>query len=137
MTETGSDSVLGLLVAHRLLVYVGGLVAIATPLALSRGLGVGVSPPIRTAVVAVSLGVMVLTYVGEYRLGEDGPAGSDESGTRYSSTARVAVAAAVLGVVAGVYVALEYDPLVGGLFVVGALLFGQFAFQRSAGRSEP
>lgn len=132
---TALDALLELLVAYRGLVYVGGLLAIGSPLLLVHGFGVEPPWAVRTAVVWVSLGVMILTYVGERRLGTVRPGdGPDDGRKPFSLRVRVALVMAVLGVAVGVYAAIEVNLVVGLLFVVGAILFGQFAFRRE-GRS--
>lgn len=140
--SNGSDGdPLALLAAYRLPIYLGGLIAIATPLALAEVAGVVVPPAARTAVVAVSLAVMIATYVGERRERARGSAGTaTEPGTggdagrgrerpEYSLRARLAVAAAVVGVAVGVYLAAAGDLVVGLLFVFGAYLFGYVAYR--------
>ena len=126
----GDGDPLALLAAYRLPIYLGGLIAIATPLALAEVVGVVVPPAARTAVVGVSLAVMVATYVGERRDRMRDSAG-DRDGERpaYSLRARLAVAAAVVGVAVGVYVAAAGDLVVGLLFVLGAYFFGYLAYR--------
>ena len=129
----GDGDPLALLAAYSLPIYVGGLIAIATPLALAEVAGIVVPPAARTAVVAVSLAVMVATYVGERR-GSAGDAGGSATGDgrdrpEYSLRARLAVAAAVVGVAVGVYVAAAGDVVVGLLFVLGAYFFGYLAYR--------
>lgn len=138
--SNGSDGdPLALLAAYRLPIYLGGLAAIGTPLALAEVTGIVVPPAARTAVVVVSLVVMVATYAGERRDRARSAAGDGEpSATRgdrtspnpeYSLRARLAVAAAVVGVAVGVYVAAAGDLVVGLLFVFGAYLFGYVAYR--------
>jgi hypothetical protein len=43
---------------------------------------------------------------------------------------RAAVALSILGVAAGIYVALEVNPIAGALFVLGAYLFGYVGYRR-------
>jgi hypothetical protein len=125
----GVDELLRLLVAYRLLVYLGGLIAIGTPLALAVAFGVEVSTEARYAIVTASLGLMVATYVGERRVGldhvDDRTGEPEES---YPLGMRAAVLLAVVGVAVGVYLALRGSPIRGLLFVAGALLFAQFAY---------
>ena len=135
----GSDGdPLALLAAYRLPIYVGGLAAIGTPLALAEVTGIVLPPAARTAVVVVSLVVMVATYIGERRDRARTAADPDRDraaarGGRdlpeYSLRARVAVAAAVVGVAVGVYVAAAGDLVVGLLFVLGAYFFGYVAYR--------
>lgn len=129
------DALLELLVAYRGLVYVGGLLAIGSPLLAVHGFGIEPPWAARVAVIWVSIGVMILTYVGERRLGTTGAGNRpDEDREPFSLRVRVALVMAILGVAVGVYAAIEVDAVVGLLFVVGAILFGQFAFRRE-GRS--
>ncbi|WP_254535136.1 hypothetical protein [Halomarina litorea] len=120
---------LGLLVAHRLVVYLGGLLVIAA-LSLASRTGVAVPVEARTAVVVVALGLMVLTYVGERRFqGREG--GIDTVGNgraTYSWRTRFAAVMTILGIAAGIYVLLAVDLALGLLFVAGALLFARVAF---------
>ena len=125
---------LALLAAYRLPIYLGGLIVIGTPLALAEVTGVVVPPAARTAVVAVSLAVMVATYVGERRdrgrgRAGEGAATGDEGRPQYSLCARVAVAAAVIGVAVGIYVAAAGDLVVGLLFALGAYFFAYVAYR--------
>lgn len=124
----GDGDPLALLAAYRLPIYLGGLIAIGTPLALAEVAGVVVPPAARTAVVGVSLAVMVATYVGERRDRARGAAGDGER-PEYSLRARLAVAAAVVGVAVGVYLAAAGDLVVGLLFVLGAYFFGYLAYR--------
>jgi hypothetical protein len=125
------DALLELLVAYRALVYVGGLLAIGSPLLAVHGFGVEPPWAVRAAVIWVSLGVMILTYAGERRLGTTGAGGrADEDQQPFSLRVRIALVAAILGVAVGVYAAIEVDTVVGLLFVAGAILFGRFAFRR-------
>lgn len=131
---------LALLAAYRLPIYVGGLIVIGTPLALAEVTGIVLPPAARTALVVVSLAVMVATYVGERRVRNDTGAGARAStGTErgdgalsrpeYSLRERIAVAAAVVGVAVGVYVAAAGDLIVGLLFVLGAYAFAYLAYR--------
>lgn len=132
---TALDALLELLVAYRGVVYVGGLLAIGSPLLAVHGFGVEPPRAVRVTVVWVSLGVMILTYVGERRLGTTGTGGRpNEDREPFSLHVRAALVMAVLGVAVGVYAAIEVSLVIGLLFVVGAILFGQFAFRRE-GRS--
>ncbi|MFC7044152.1 hypothetical protein ACFQH6_00890 [Halobacteriaceae archaeon GCM10025711] len=130
----GLDALFRLLVAYRMVVYLGGLVAIALPIVLARGAGVTVPAGARTAIVVVSLGLMILTYLGERRLGVGGGNRTGDAGEQYSLRTRLAVTLAVVGVVVGIYVALEMNLLLGVLFVGGAYLFGVIAFRRNDAR---
>lgn len=133
-TDTNANALaalLELLVAYRGLVYVGGLVAIGSPLLFVHGFGIELPWAVRAAIIWVSLGVMLLTYVGERRVGTTRrDARPDEGRQPFSLRVRVALVMAILGVAVGVYAAIEVSLVVGLLFVVGAILFGQFAFRR-------
>lgn len=134
---TGLDGLFRLLVAYRLLVYLAGTVAIGTPLFLAVGFDVEVPGSARTAIVVASLGLMILTYVGERRVGlpeETSATERPDDRETYSLRKRAAVGAAVVGVALGVYIALERNPVIGGLFVLGALLFARIAY---GGEDEP
>lgn len=120
------DRALGLLVAHRLAVYAGGLLAIVTLRALADVGGVAVPAAARTAIVAVCLSVMAVTYVGELLRRRTG----DAAGASYPLRTRIATVMAIVGVAAGVYVAVSGRPVLGLMFVGGALLFGRIAFRR-------
>lgn len=143
--RTGFDSLFRSLVAYRLFIYVGGLIAISLPRVLRTAAGIELAAPVRTLVVVVSLGVMILTYVGERRVGLDG--GSDptaprspsdagsEAGSGYSRRTRTSLVIGLAGIAIGVYVALEADTLVGVLFVIGGVLFGRSAYRGGTERS--
>lgn len=136
--RTGFDSLFRSLVAYRLFIYVGGLIAISLPRVLRTAAEIELAAPVRTLVVVVSLGVMILTYVGERRVGLDGgsetaprspsEAGS-EAGSGYSRRTRTSLVIGLAGIAIGVYVALEVDTLVGVLFVIGGVLFGRSAYR--------
>lgn len=150
------------LAAYSLLVYAVGLLVIALPTALERGLGAGVPDGLRRAVVAVTLAVMVATYLAERRFAFDGGrepearserapgaeagdrahdapgasgARSENGAPSHSLSARVSLSAAALGVAVGVYVAFALErPVVGVLFVAGAYLFVRMAYRREGRR---
>jgi hypothetical protein len=112
-----------------MLVYLGGLIAIGTPLALRRVADVELSPGARTAIVAVSLGLMIVTYIGERRVGHghlDRTGGPSES---YSVRLRAAIAMAVVGIAVGIYVLMEVSLFAGLLFIVGAYLFAYMGYR--------
>ena len=121
--------VLGLLVAHRLVVYVGGLLVIAS-LSLVAGTGASPPPAVRTAVFVVILALMVVTYIGERWLaGDEGGIATVANGrATYSWRTRFAAMMTIAGVAVGVYVLLAVDLALGLLFVAGALLFARIAF---------
>lgn len=134
-TQTGDRPLWTLfrfLVAYRMFVYLGGLIAIGIPLALQRAFGMELSPGARTAIVVVSLGVMIVTYIGERRVGSDhaqagtGVEGSSES---YSLRLRASIATAVVGVAVGIYVFLEVSRGAGVFFIIGAFLFAYMGYR--------
>lgn len=140
------------LATYSLPIYAVGLLVIALPTALERGLGTTVPGRLRGAVVAVTLAVMVATYLAERRFALDGsdarsdaasgtetgtgtaaagrPAAASDETPEYSLYARASLAAAALGVAVGVYVAFALErPIVGALFVVGAYLFVRMGYR--------
>lgn len=121
------DAVLRILVAYRLLVYLGGLAVIGLPLVLAQVFGIVLPPTARTVIVVVTLTLMVLTYVGERRISKEGMAA--ESGREYRLRMRLALALAAVGVAIGVYVALAVNLVGGILFVVGAYLFAVLGYR--------
>ncbi|MFB6196150.1 MAG: hypothetical protein ABEI80_08250 [Haloplanus sp.] len=134
-SETQSSSrafgtLLRFLVTYRLLVYLGGLIAIGVPLLLQRLYGVQLSQGARTAIVVVSLGVMIVTYLAERRVGQDHiDERTGQSTESYSTRLRVSVATAIVGLAIGIYVTLEVDPLAGALFITGAFLFAYMGYR--------
>jgi hypothetical protein len=102
------------LVARRLWIYGGGLLAIA----LSRT-GT-LSRPGREAILGLALGLMILTYVGE-RVGARGLARP------------IVFLVGVVGLVGGVALALATS-LVGLAFAVGGMLFVEYALAGGDGR---
>jgi len=128
-SSTGLGTLLRLLIAYRMLVYLGGLMAIGAPLALRRVGGVDLSLGARTAIVVVSLGLMILTYIGERRVGHghlDRTPGGSES---YSRRLRAAIAMAVVGIAIGIYVVMEVNLVAGLLFILGAYLFAYMGYR--------
>lgn len=125
---------LRLLVAYRLLIYLAGLIAVGSPLVLAQVFGVTLSPAARTTVVVVSLAAMIATYLAERRVGLDHVDDrTGEATESYPLRMRAAVAAAVVGLAVGVYVALEMNPFYGLLFVGGAYLFAYIAYRGGDG----
>lgn len=123
-----SGAVRSVLMRYRLIVYLLGLLAIAVPVVFSRA-GLTVSAETRTVIVLASLFVMVLTYVVERQFTRQNGANSDQTRNQeYSRQTRAAIGVALIGIAVGGYVGLEIDPLVGLLFVVGALLFVRLAY---------
>jgi len=123
-------TLLRFLVTYRLFVYLGGLIAIGIPLVVQRAYGTELSPGARTAIVVVSLGIMIVTYLAERRVGQghiDQRTG--ESKESYSLRLRASVATAVVGIAVGIYVFMEVNPLTGGLFVLGAFLFAYMGYR--------
>jgi len=129
-------NVVRLLAVNRYAVYAGGLAAILTPPVLARA-GVTVPEQLRVAIVAGSLAVMTVTYLGERRLRSEGGetvAGPDgEPAPDPSLTTQLAVAGALAGIAVGGYLVLRGRLWIGALFVVGAALFGRNAVARSVG----
>lgn len=152
--SSGFGNFLRWLAAHRLAIYAAGLLAIATPRLLRATADIGLGPTLRTAIVVVSLGVMILTYIGEQRNPDPAASQDDPSGTgsepdratataeasgerpRYSRRTRAIFAAGIIGVVSGIYVALEVSVPAGLLFVFGAILFVQSAYRRERDGTE-
>jgi hypothetical protein len=122
-------TLLRFLVAYRLFIYLGGLIAIGIPLALQRAYGMELSPGARTAIVVVSLGLMIVTYIGERRVGRDHSGAGTGSGESYSLRLRASIATAVVGLAVGIYVAMEINPLTGGFFILGAFLFAYMGYR--------
>jgi hypothetical protein len=125
-------TLLRFLVAYRLFIYLGGLVAIGIPLALQRAYGMELSPGARTAIVVVSLGLMIVTYLGERRVGRDHSStgtGVDEEADAYSLRLRASIATAVVGLAVGIYVVMEINPLTGAFFILGAVLFAYMGYR--------
>ncbi|MFC7098709.1 hypothetical protein [Halobaculum marinum] len=134
-TDSAVDDLGGALVAYRLAIYLGGLAVIGLPLALREAVGVTVPPAARTALTVTTIAVMVVTYLFERRLGIDGDHAADTGGATagdggYPLGTRAAIAVAVLGLAAGVYVTLEVSVGAGLLFVGGAYLFAFLAYGR-------
>jgi len=126
------ETLLRFLVAYRLFVYLGGLIAIGIPLALQRAFEMELSPGARTAIVVVSLGVMIVTYIGERRVGRDhaeAGTGADDPTESYSLRLRASVATAVLGLAIGIYVFLEVSRTAGVFFILGAVLFAYMGYR--------
>jgi hypothetical protein len=134
-SDGGAQLLFRFLVAHRILIYVGALIAISMPLGLAWAFDYEVSPGARTAVVAVSMGVILLTYFAERRVGLDnvgsGPGDVDES---YSTRLQASVFLAIVGIAAGIYLFLEYDEIAGLVFLAGALFFFQAAYRQERKR---
>lgn len=123
------DPLFRLLVAYRMLIYFGGLFLIGLPL-LFRELDIEFPATARTVMITVVLAVMVLTYIGERRVGHDHVDPRTGRATeRYSLRLRLSLALAAIGVAVGVYVALEVNTLTGLLFIVGAYFFGYMGYR--------
>ncbi|QLG26634.1 hypothetical protein HUG10_03355 [Halorarum halophilum] len=129
------------LVTYRMAIYLGGVAVIGLPLVLHNTAGVTVSQSARLAITIATLGLMTATYIAERRLGrdsdvtgdEDGTVGSDANTGEYPMRTRIAVASAVLGLAAGVYVGLEVSWLAGLMFVAGAYFFAYLAYAGDGG----
>jgi len=136
------DDVAALLVGYRLLIYFGGLAVIGAPLALQAVAGVTTPTSVRAALTVAVVALMTVTYLSERRVdappttrgatGADGSAAESSDGG-YPLRTRVAVAAAVLGLAVGVYVALEVSRVGGVLFVGGSYLFAYLAYESDWG----
>lgn len=119
---------LGLLVAHRLVVYVGGVAAIGSLWALDA-VGVELPQSVRSTVVGVGLAVMLVTYLGELTVGRDGDdAVAGGSAGAYSARTKVVVSVAVLGIAAAVYLGLTGNLTGAAVFAVGSYLFARLGF---------
>ena len=122
-------TLLRFLVAYRLFIYLGGLIAIGIPLALQRAYGMELSPGARTAIVVVSLGLMVVTYIGERRVGREHSSAGTGAEESYSLRLRASIATAVVGLAVGIYVVMEVNPLTGAFFILGAFLFAYMGYR--------
>ncbi len=119
------------LAAHRLSIYLGGLIAILLPRILRIAADITLAPLTRTVIVVGSLLLMVVTYLAERQArGDDG---TDPATEDYSTRTRVLVGLAVVGLALGVYLAFEGRPLFGLLFLGGALLFFRIAYTEPEG----
>jgi len=117
-----------LLVAYRLLFYLGGLIAISLPLGLAWLFDIELQSTARTTLVGVSFAVILLTYIAERQVGLDHvDPRTGEATEHYSLRMRVSVAFGILGLAAGFYFVLAARPAIGLLFLVGAVLFFQLA----------
>lgn len=131
----GLDSLFRLLVAYRLLVYFGGLFVIGLPL-MFGALGIELSGTARVVLVVVTLAVMVLTYIGERRVGF-GDSRTETRSEEYPLKMRLMLALAVLGIAVGIYVALEVNTLTGLLFIAGAYFFGYMGYRGGLDGEDP
>jgi hypothetical protein len=160
----GFDSLLRSLAARRFVVYAGGLAVIVLPRVLQAAVGIEVPAAIRTILVVVGLGAMILTYLGERRADTEDTAGRPRraepseadamdatgategsergsSGPRlageseYSRRTRTTIAMGLTGIAIGIYVAVEIDTIIGVLFVIGGLLFGGSAYRTDGGEA--
>jgi energy-converting hydrogenase Eha subunit A len=129
--DHGFGTLFRFLVAYRLFVYLGGLVAIGIPLLLQRAYGTELSPGARTAIVVASLSLMIVTYIAERRVGrghlDDRTGESTES---YSLRLRASVATAVVGLAVGIYAIVEINVFTGVLFITGAFLFAFMGYRK-------
>lgn len=128
-SEGGLSLLFRFLVAYRLLIYLGGLLAISMPLGLAWVFDIELSEGARMAIVGVSFGLILLTYLAERRVGLDHvEPGTGESTESYSTRLQVTVMLAIVGVAVGIYLLLEGSAVVGLLFLTGALLFFQVGY---------
>ena len=132
----GLDPLFRFLVAYRMLLYLAGLIAISLPLGLAWVFGVELDPATRTAVVAVSFAVILLTYLAERRVGLDHTDEYGEPTESYSLRVRATFVLSLLGVAVGVYFLARGRIGAGLLFLGGALLFGGMASRTGNGRTE-
>lgn len=118
------------LVAYRILFYLGGLLVMSVPIGAAWILDVVLEEAVRTTIVVVSFGVILLTYIAERRVGLDhvDPA-TGAPREPYSRQAWASVMLAIVGIAVGVYLVLERNTAMGVLFLVGALLFFQLAYR--------
>ncbi|HET7325503.1 MAG TPA: hypothetical protein VFJ06_14340 [Halococcus sp.] len=125
--QGGLTPLFQLLVTYRLLVYFGGLFVIGLPL-LFGALGIEFPGTARTVIVFITLAVMVLTYLGERRVGF--PDSRSETTTQdYPLKMRLTLAVALVGIAVGVYVALTVNTFTGLLFIAGAYFFGYMGYR--------
>lgn len=129
--SSGLDPLFRMLVSYRLLVYFGGLFVISLPLLL-RALGIELPGTARTVLVVITLAVMLLTYLGERRVGY-ADTRTESATEEYSLKTRLALVLAVAGIAIGVYVALELNTIGGLLFIAGAYLFGYLGYRGGLG----
>lgn len=138
-TLNSVDTVLRMLAAHRLLVYICGLALISSPTISRAVFGNEIPRTVRTAIVVVSFAGMTLTYIGERRVTEvnsETPASersqehsqSEPSDEAYSQQARTTFAIGIVCVAIGIYVVFEVSPLIGTLFIVGGLVVCQSTY---------
>lgn len=122
-----------LLVAYRLPIYLGGVAVIALPIVLADVFGTVIPAGARTAIVVVTIAVMIATYVGERRLDgtPDGDDATEPDRPTYPLRTRIAMTMALLGVAVGIFVALEVDLAAGILFILGAYLFGYIGYRNA------
>jgi hypothetical protein len=125
----GLEPLLRFLVAYRLVLYLGGLIAISLPLGLAWVFDVELSPAARTAVVGVSFAVILLTYFAERRVGLDHTDEYGEPTESYSVRLRVMFVLSLVGIAVGVYFLARGRVGAGLLFLGGALLFGGMAYR--------
>lgn len=118
------------LAAYRILFYLGGILVMSVPYVAFWLFDYQFPEEARTAIVGVSFGVILLTYLAERRVGldhVDPVTGSPREG--YSRRAHVSVLLSLVGIAVGVYLVLADDAAMGLLFLAGALLFFQLAYR--------
>lgn len=118
-----------LLVAYRIPLYVGSLIAMSVPLVLTWTFDITLSPAARSTIVAISFGVILVTYLAERRVGLDHTDPTGASADAYSLRLRASMVLAVVGIAAGLYLLLRGSTGPGLLFLAGALLFFQLAYR--------
>lgn len=131
----GLDLLFQFLVAYRLLLYLGGLIAISLPLGLAWAVDVELSPAARTAVVGVSFAVILVTYLAERRVGLDHTDEYGEPTESYSLRMRMTFVLSLVGVAVGVYLLARGRIGVGLLFLGGAFLFAGMTYRGEGDRA--
>lgn len=130
---------------YSLLVYAVGLAVIVLSRVAEGTVEIPFPPQLRQVIMAVTLAVMVVTYLAERRFArgreEDGAgdveATDPDGAPEYSLYARASMAAAAVGVAVGIYVGFALERLfVGGLFILGAYLFVHMAYRHDEQRGE-
>jgi hypothetical protein len=87
--------------------------------------------------VVVSLGLMIVTYIGERRVGREHiDSRTGESTESYSLRLRASVATAIVGLAIGIYVVMEVNAFTGALFMIGAALFAFVGYRTEGGDSD-
>ena len=126
---------LHLLVTYRLRIYLGGLLVISAPVLLAMAFEIRLPSTARTVIIGTTLTAMITTYFAERRIDYSQiNSVSGEQSNEYPLRMRIAIGLSIIGVAAGIYIALEGNSLVGLIFIAGAYLFGYLAYH---GKSNP